>query len=57
MNGLLAHAGGHWTTTLIYPPPFVAVLLWLGWQKLRGERLPSWDEEPESSAEQGDAEP
>lgn len=55
MSGLLAHAG-HWTTSLIYLLPFVAILLWLGWEKLKGERPTSWDEEPESSPEQGDPE-
>lgn len=51
MSGLLAHAGGHWATSLIYLLPFVAVFLWLGWQKLKGESLTSWDEEPDASAE------
>jgi len=57
MSVLLGHAGGHWSTTLIYLAPFVVVFAVLGWQKLKGGHLASLDEETESSAEREDMEP
>jgi hypothetical protein len=33
---LLAHVG-HWTVSLIYLLPFVAVAIWLIWDRLRNQ--------------------